>query len=158
MGDTIPLGDPRHDEFVEFKYFLHDDEILALWRGDGKRVIDAWIADYPGSRPDFWWRFDAPEPRRRLGGIGMPSWEALSVKPNFRRGLPSTWIDDRDVAIFRDGGCGRQPDPDWPGIPKDPTDPPRFESEAAYLDRLGLFLPGERKRLSQVDFEPEVCT
>jgi hypothetical protein len=27
--------------------------------------------------------------------------------------------------------------------------------EAAYLDRLGLFLPGERRRLSRKDFAPE---
>ena len=29
----------------------------------------------------------------------------------------------------------------------DPNDPPQFESEAAYLERHGLLLPGERRRL-----------
>ena len=38
----------------------------------------------------------------------------------------------------------------------DPNDPPQFESEAAYLDRHGILLPSERRRLSREDFEPEV--
>jgi hypothetical protein len=35
-------------------------------------------------------------------------------------------------------------------------DPPMFESEASYLQRLGLLLPGERKRLRRADFSPVV--
>lgn len=39
------------------------------------------------------------------------------------------------------------------GVAIDDRDPPRYESEAAYLDRHGLFLPGERKRLKKADWE-----
>ncbi|MGO4564807.1 hypothetical protein AB4Z52_07000 [Rhizobium sp. 2YAF20] len=34
--------------------------------------------------------------------------------------------------------------------------PAVYESQAAYLERRGLFLPGERKRISAADLEPEV--
>lgn len=37
----------------------------------------------------------------------------------------------------------------------DPADPPLLEGEAAYLDRLGLWLPGERRRAPVELFEPE---
>lgn len=36
------------------------------------------------------------------------------------------------------------------------ADPLRFESQAAYLERLGLVLPGKDKRLKPRDFEPEM--
>jgi hypothetical protein len=38
--------------------------------------------------------------------------------------------------------------------PYDSADPPLFEAEAAYLERHGLLLPGERKQLSAADFKP----
>jgi hypothetical protein len=37
----------------------------------------------------------------------------------------------------------------------DPTDPPAFEAQAAHLERHGLFLRGERRRLTAEDFAPE---
>jgi hypothetical protein len=43
-------------------------------------------------------------------------------------------------------------------IPVNPDDPPRFESQASYLRRFGLLLPGEERRLGPSDFEPEVIT
>jgi hypothetical protein len=36
----------------------------------------------------------------------------------------------------------------------DPADPPMFESEAAYLDRLGLLTDGERDCLPPDAFKP----
>ncbi len=37
----------------------------------------------------------------------------------------------------------------------DPADLPRYESEAAFLKRLELLLPGEERRLRPKDYEPE---
>jgi len=37
----------------------------------------------------------------------------------------------------------------------DYANPPVFESQAAFLRRLGLLLPGELRRLKASDFEPE---
>jgi hypothetical protein len=39
----------------------------------------------------------------------------------------------------------------------DPADPPLFEAEASYLERHGLFLPGERRRLRKADWAPEAA-
>ena len=99
--------------FVQFK---PADQLAELWRDHRDRIIAEHVSDFPGTRPQRWWEYDAPEPRRRLGGTGTP------------------------------------------GLAIDPNDPPIFESEAAYLERHGLFLPGERKRLRKVDFEPEAAT
>ena len=70
-----------------------------------------------------------PEPRLRLGGIGTPQHEALNVVPVFSFGI-SAMVD------------------------VDENDPPTFEAQATYLERHGLLLPGERKRLKKADFEP----
>ena len=40
------------------------------------------------------------------------------------------------------------------GVPIDMDDPPTFESEAAYLRRNDLFVPGERTRLTRADYYP----
>ena len=45
---------------------------------------------------------------------------------------------------------------DFSGVAIDPEDPPRYESQATYLKRLDLLLPGELKRLTSADFEPEL--
>jgi hypothetical protein len=37
----------------------------------------------------------------------------------------------------------------------DPEDPPTYESQASYLERHGLFLPGEKKRLTKYDWLPD---
>jgi hypothetical protein len=44
---------------------------------------------------------------------------------------------------------------DFNGVAIDPNDPPVYESQARYLERHGLLLPGERQRLRKADFEPE---
>jgi hypothetical protein len=49
----------------------------------------------------------------------------------------------------------RVPNNDFKGVAIDPDDPPLFESQAAYLKRLGLFLAGEARCLSKEDYEPE---
>ena len=36
-----------------------------------------------------------------------------------------------------------------------PSDSPIFESQAAYLKRHGLFLPGEERRVAKAAFIPE---
>jgi hypothetical protein len=106
----------------------------------------------PGTRPSCCWRFDAPEPdliagtdpemqafiyqRKRLGGKGTPS-----VGASLALGVPeyTGW----KICLGRtEPVCTRF----------DPNDPPQFESEAAYLERHGLLLPGERRRLRRDDF------
>jgi hypothetical protein len=40
----------------------------------------------------------------------------------------------------------------------DPAHPPRYEAQATYLDRHGLLLGAERRRLTERDFAPERIT
>jgi hypothetical protein len=112
-----------------------------LWANFRGQILERWIRKSPGTRPSFWWHYDAPPltpesiggyhmPRERAGGKGT-SWEH---SPSCQHGFPDCWHEE--------------------GF--DSNDPPRFESEASYLDRHGLLLPGERRRLKREDFEPEV--
>jgi hypothetical protein len=96
------------------------------------------VKRWPGTRPARWWEYSAPEPRRRLGGTGTPLHECSAYIAPFEYGIPSAWRTHGDYFTS--------------GTPIDPADPPRFESEAKYLLRLGLLLPGERERLCPRDF------
>ncbi len=146
--------------FFEFK---SKEALRELWEAHGESIVDEHAAEFPGTRPARWWQFDAPrsprgtylecfydgalcEPRERLGGIGTPQHEVLCYVPAFAFGIPAGWIDEGLVAYYG---------PAFKGVAIDPEDPPLFESHASYLGRHGLFLPGERKRLTKADWEPE---
>lgn len=134
---TCGEGDP---------FLLYDTDLRSTWGRVRDRLLAEWAAAHPGTRPDGWWTFDAPEPRRRLGGIGTAAHECLNVALHLDRGIPSQWLDADDVETFapiRASAGG----PPFEGVAVDPADPPLYESEAAYLDRLGLFLPGEKRRV-----------
>lgn len=123
-----------------------EDHLRRMWAACRDQVLADWVAQHPGSRPVGWWQCEAPEAmRRRLGGIGTPQFEPIDGSDRFalHRGIPRYWMDADRIRIY-----GR-------GTAVDPADPPVFESQAVYLDRLGLFLPGERARLTAADFEPE---
>jgi hypothetical protein len=119
-----------------------------LWREHRAAVLAWWVGEHPGTRPRWWWRHDAPGPRQRLGGIGTPRHERLADVARYEFGLPVGWITQRDIKTYEALG------PPLGVPPIDLNDPPLFESEAAYLDRIGLLVAGERKRLSAADFEP----
>jgi hypothetical protein len=74
--------------------------------------------------------------------------EVLANVPWFDLGIPVEWVEAKDLKT-------------WPRlseegvVPFDPNDPPRYEAQAAYLERHGLLLPGERRLLRKRDFEPE---
>jgi hypothetical protein len=80
--------------------------------------LRAHIRGHPGTRPWAWWRYEAREPRRRLGGKGVSLRDDWSYW-----GTPGSYVYEYD-------------DDQW--------DPPVYETQAAYLERLGLLLPEER--------------
>jgi hypothetical protein len=141
----------RGDDHVVFAYFETTDDLAALWGEHGAAIVAEHVGEAPGTRPRRWWQYDAPEPRRRLGGVGTPSSERLANLPRYERGVPLDWIAQETIDTYVGLGIRL----DVPAV--DPCDPPTFESEAAYLDRLGLLLPGERRRLRPNDFKPEAC-
>ena len=143
-------------------------EVWATFRDD---ILATWIATKPGRRPSHWWLHDAPRlpedqhgdfagahfakdliiPRTRLGGKGTPSHEVLAYLPSYHLGIPTSWFTASDAVFYFPEGLG-----DVVEV-FDAEDRPQFESQAAYLRRLGLFMPGERKRLKKADFEAETA-
>lgn len=107
-----------------------DDRRAAAWARQADELVGYWIRPRiegrwggdlgsplpagPRRRPAAWWRYDAPEPRRRLGGRGEPADES-----DLWLGVPAAWLSI------------------------DPRDPPRYESQATYLERLELLSPDE---------------
>lgn len=161
-------------------------DIGAAWAAVRAPELAAWVARHPGTRPAAWWTHDAPawpaeamperyrggfwtatlrEPRRRLGGVGTASHDALNYKPVFRFGLPASgWVTEFDVAYYngraRDIHGNRigteYTEGHFPFNAYDPANPPRFESQASYLDRHGLLTTAERRRLPADAFAPEL--
>jgi hypothetical protein len=146
-------------------WVLKRDEarLRALWREYRTEILEDYIAEHPGRRPWAWWRFDAPEMRRRLGGIGTPAHEVLAYAPEFDRGIPIHWVQPWQVEYYSGRAVGVHGQPigtgflgrDFAGVAIDPDDPPIYESEAAFLDRRGLLDAEERARLDEDAFEPE---
>lgn len=146
---------------LEYPGLMHP---CPVWAEHKAVLVPHFIRRNPGRRPSRWWLYDAPrqplgtypgwwidgrveEPRRRLGGTGMVAWEALNVGIAYHCGIPSAWVDAEDAEWLTAEGIA--------AVPIDPADPPRFESQAAYLRRHGLFMRGEERRLTPTDFEPE---
>ena len=142
-------GEPLPKTFEAFaiKIDFHGTN-EQLWNQNRDVILAEHVKENPGTRPALWWRYDTPrmpigtfpgcyydgklpEPRERLGGIGTPAHECRSVKPDFKYGIPTVWVD----------------------VDKD--DPPIFESQAAFLKRHGLLFAGEEKRS---DFEVELVS
>jgi hypothetical protein len=136
----------------------------ACWEAVRDELLSEWIAEYPGTRPWAFWEFDAPEPRLRLGGTGTPTHEVLNVFAEFDAGVPVNWLDAFDCEYYTGRAVdvnGRPIGQEFAGnklagVAIDPADPPRYESEAAYLKRLDLLTPDERRRLRRADFDPVV--
>ena len=179
------LGDSDADRWLRceecgFFEFQNEDYLRKLWSDNRDDIVAEFAKENPGTRPEHWWTYSAPrsprgtykgcaydgelpEPRKRLGGVGTVASDVLNIKPSFSCGIPNIWVSEFDVEYY--GGTLRHvvtgqlvnPNParKFKGVAIDPNNPPTYESEASYLDRHGLFLPGEKKRLKKADFEPE---
>jgi hypothetical protein len=122
------------------------------WERARKAVLAEWTEKHPGTRPTTWWEYDAPEDRQRVGGVGMPYWEACPGSPEtYFRGMPNRWWEKSSAAFLKCTNFRHKPIPD--AIAYDEARPPLFEAEGVYLERLGLLLPGELV----TDREPEAC-
>jgi hypothetical protein len=167
-------GAPPHNEFIMFD--IDRPGHLSFYETWGKvreEVMAAWVKEHPGTRPYGWWKYDAPleqvkrwegqecPQRERLGGTGTPRHEVLGWGPHFEKGIPTGWVTKFDEEYYN----GRRKDihgnpigtqyqeGHFKGVAIDPDDPPVFESEAAYLQRLGLLTEWEKRYL---DKHPEL--
>jgi hypothetical protein len=154
-ADALAIFCRRRDEMT----------LRALWGEHRDEVLAEWIAEAPGTRPWAWWQLEAPEPRRRLGGIGTEKWVGLPAHaPVYAFGIPAAWTDEWETRYYSGRAVDIHGQPigqefrghDFRGVAIDPDDPPRFESEAAYLDRHGLLAADERADLPAEAFEPEL--
>ena len=115
------------DELLDDLYFFSDEDLRArIWRQIEDEALLDWIRVFPGRRPTAWWHFSAP-----------------TLRTVFGRFTPATGLHRcNDVGVPY-------------GAPVDSDDRPMLESEAGLLDRLGLFLSGERARVPAKAFEPQ---
>jgi hypothetical protein len=148
------------------EFFLDDADIEATWSLWKEVIVTEWAKAHPGTRLDSWWQREAPGPRQRVGGVGTPKPEVLAWLPRYWHGLPMDWVSQDETDIYNgrsldfqghrltraDGTPYREGD--FRGLPPDPRNPPKYESEATFLDRNGLLLPAERRRLRPADFAP----
>jgi hypothetical protein len=112
-----------------------------IWDLHCNRILHEHVESKPGTRPRLWWRWEAREMRQRLGGVGTPLHECSAHAAAYEYGVPTYWktSDDRYLPT---------------GIPISASDPPIFESEATYLERLNLSLPGEQAGIRRIDWRP----
>jgi hypothetical protein len=179
VTDEIDAWLLGHDKESGFVKYLPSEELAALWSEHSERIIEEHIVLQPGTRPARWWNHDAPripvgtfpgmwydgllsEPRKRIGGTGTAASDVLAYMPTFSFGLPSIWITRSDVKYYSGLAVdihGSQIGGElaiFDGVAIDSDDPPTFESQSSYLNRHGLFLPGEIKRLKKADWAAEV--
>ncbi len=137
MGDIWRRGDHRMGQAAARLEAVAVVEVRRSWRGRAARTAAT---------------------RRR---DRTPQHECLAVMLRLELGVPVDWLpawmwrlyNGRDVhGEIIDNGYQ---DGHFPHLPVDPSDPPRFESQANYLRRLGLFLAGEQARPRAADFERE---
>lgn len=162
---TGPVDDPLST--IRDAWAARRAELLPSYirRHPGRRPFAWWAVDAPRLEaldyPDHPRAHLLPAPRMRLGGIGTAWHEFAGEPPATRFGLPARWLTASEVECFTridpppvDGF--EDDDPGVIGAPEapteeaahmhaiDPADPPRFESQATFLERHGLLLPRER--------------
>lgn len=73
-GEIPPEPDPSRDGWLEFEYFLTDDERSRCWRQDGERAIGEWLRTHDaGTRPSNWWKYALPYAGERRYGAELAS-------------------------------------------------------------------------------------
>ena len=96
LGDKVLYPEPENlDRWEEFNLGFPTctwEQCRTIWESASGEILPAWFAEFPGTRPSWWWLFSAPrmnqsdleahgwknshfarqlcEPRRRLGGTG----------------------------------------------------------------------------------------
>jgi hypothetical protein len=101
-------------------FFSSDDDMRKAWTFVEAELLAAWVIHSPGTRPASWWRYsDSVSELRRVTGL-------------FTELIGRHRCHETGICYL---------------VPGDPRDPPVVESQAAFLDRLDLWLPGERARV-----------
>jgi hypothetical protein len=151
----LESGESEPGDVEVFMLQASEDRVREAWGKVRGAIMKSWIAAHPCSRPWPWWVYNAPEPRRRLGGTGDTFDDDYEMS-DCTEGIPDNWVTPHDIEVYngtwRDVrgnliDIGFKPG-DFTKVTIDEKDPPRFESEASYLQRLGLLTPAETKYLA----------
>jgi hypothetical protein len=131
-------------------YFTREEALKTLWSENRKHLVKQWRKAHPGKRPFGWWKYEAPEPRDRVRGIGAELHKCTPIGQVYEFGIPTMFLDDFHTEIVE--RCGKTlADYEF----YDDNNPPAYEAQATYLERHGLLTPDEKRRLKPKDFEPE---
>lgn len=112
-----------HEETMKMKYDLgpvrrYPQHLDLIWKANREELISEFRTDNQHGMPHAWWTWSAPERRNVVSGnkflIFHKAWDADLPGG---RGLPNAFRDD----------------------PEECDNAPVFESETAYLKRLGLW-------------------
>lgn len=124
LDTHLTLGLVTGRFYFDFNGGRDVEAIRVCWEEHREHVLEDFINEHPGERPWAWWKFDSREPRRQLAG--------------------AAWLEE----------C-----PEWgkelvDGVPRvapplDPDNPVEYESQADYLERLGLLTVQERHALAE---------
>lgn len=121
-------------------FFAKGDELeklrqrcIELWPRIRNEFLRRYAERHPGRRPWAWWQLDCPPGERR---------RAIDDEHPFD---DPRYPESRKKLYYGLPCC-------YAIIPGDHL--VRFESSAAFLDRLGALLPGERERLPEAWAEP----
>ena len=117
----------EHDGTSAWELFGGWPQYPAVWATIADRAVSEWSAQYPGTRPASWWFWSAPELRRLTRGT------YTGVKGMHR-------CHETGIAYIGD----------WE------DDPPLVESQPTFLDRLNLWIPGERDRVPSAAFAKQL--
>ena len=122
------------------EFFTDESAIRAAWNELRDSILADWAEEWPSSRPSAWWRYDAPEPRRRVGGVGTPSHEVLNYTPLYDFGIPASFVSreqenyytgrSRDIHGNRIGT--EYAEGDFEGLAIDPSNPPIEDAKNRY--------------------------
>ena len=83
LTDQITVDDLPEEGWdrlvVKLADTLPEPNLHTAWNTYREEIVAAWARDYPGTRPSCWWRWDAPEPERRVVAepeVLVPFWGA----------------------------------------------------------------------------------
>jgi hypothetical protein len=124
---AILFADPRS---FDDRYF-GETALRSAWEKSKAEILAEWIDEKPGTRPWAWWRYSAPEPRRQVVQ-GHDQY-----RDSDRERLSFGVLRIYDVETLRRGLM--------------------VESEASYLDRLGLLSEAEREAIGDFPTEEVIC-
>lgn len=147
-------GEVAHGDVEAYLFSRDRSAVRRAWKSVREELLTEYIQEHPGRRPWAFWKFDLSEPRRRrTGGTGdlVPAYNC-GANVDFGIFRKCSFVDDALISAWRRINCLGEKKL----IPIDENDLPTYESQAAFLKRYSLFLPGEESRLTPADFADEV--